>query len=184
VSNRKTGELHVCRWSSPEIRYFITMCTSDHGCCLNAPSVQGEILDAVKRSDTLGDTDTFAFVVMPDHIHWLVRLGHRLSLGRTIARLKAESRLGLAGIKMRWQRDFFEHRLRAEESAEDYGRYVFLNPYRAGLLELNGCWGGWWCPRPNRFEFLGMLNADGSVPREWITSHGDTGEREIHTGRE
>ena len=105
---------------------------------------------------------------MPDHIHWLFGLGCRLTLGRVMARMKAQSRETLASIGLVWQRDFFEHRLRAEESAEDYARYVFLNPYRAGTVAIAEIWRGWWCPRPELLRFMLHLNQNGSPPTKWI----------------
>ena len=120
------------------------------------------------ESDESGDTITDACTVMPDHLHWLFRLGGRLTLGRVVARFKANTKMSLAGGGLAWQRDFFEHRLRAEESVEDYGRYIFLNAYRAALLRPGDSWAGWWCPRPETFEFTGLLGANGSPPTEWL----------------
>jgi len=122
---------------------------------------------AVAASDARGDTQTLAATVMPDHTHWLFQLGGRLTFGRVVARLKTETRSVLAEGGLAWQRDFFEHRLRAEERVEDYGRYIFLNPYRARLRAGAG-WPGWLCVRPERFRSLELLNEDGSPPRAWI----------------
>jgi hypothetical protein len=119
---------------------------------------------------------------MPDHIHWLFRIGKRLSLGRVVGRFKVETRMKLVNAGLSWQRDFFEHRLRARETFEEYGRYIFLNPYRAGLLELNAHWLGWWCPDPAQFEFLGVLNRDECVPKEWIGAQQTMGEDGIPPG--
>jgi len=41
---------------------------------------------------------------------------------------------------VRWQRDFFDHRLRSWESAEEKGAYIRANPVRAGLVEEGGAW--------------------------------------------
>lgn len=106
---------------------------------------------------------------MPEHVHWLLALGSRLQLGRVIARLKAHTRDLLAGAGLVWQRDYFEHRLRSEDSTEDYARYVFLNPYRAGLIDAHSSWKGWWCPAPELFRFTALLNVHGGPPAEWIT---------------
>jgi putative transposase len=181
---RKTGELHHHRWSAPEIRYFVTVCISDHRSGLMTPGLRDLILESVQRSDSRQDTATFAFAIMPDHVHRLFRLGTRLSLGRVVGRFKVESRIGLAEAGLCWQRDFFEHRLRAEESVEKYGRYIFLNPYRAGLLKLNAIWLGWLCPNPAQFEFLARLNRDGFIPQEWIGPRGTIEENEIQIGRD
>lgn len=39
-----------------------------------------------------------------------------------------------------WQRDFFEHRLRSNESWELKGRYIRENPVRKGLVADSNLW--------------------------------------------
>jgi REP element-mobilizing transposase RayT len=43
-------------------------------------------------------------------------------------------------IGVRWQRDFFDHRLRGEESARDKEDYIWNNPVRAGLATRKEDW--------------------------------------------
>jgi REP element-mobilizing transposase RayT len=43
-------------------------------------------------------------------------------------------------LGIRWQRDFFEHRLRSEESFREKADYVLANPVRAGLVECEEDW--------------------------------------------
>ncbi len=168
MPNRKTSALHEHRFSAPAARYFVTFCTHERKAGLTAAPLANGILPCIKDSDAFLDTDTIACCVMPDHVHWLFALGHRLTLGRVIARLKAQSGRMLAAADLKWQRDFFEHRLRAEEVAEDYARYVFLNPYRASLLPAGEVWPAWWSSRPEALAFTAHLNPNGSPPREWI----------------
>ncbi|MEI6862744.1 MAG: transposase [Verrucomicrobiota bacterium] len=149
------------------MRYFVTCCTQKRRGSLTAIETSMLIRSAAVASDALGDTETYAFTVMPDHVHWLFQLGGRLSLGRLVARFKVQTGPVLDIGRLAWQRDFYEHRLRAEESSEAYGRYIFLNPYRAGLLH-DATWPGWFCARPEIFGFLALLNEDGSPPRAWI----------------
>ena len=165
---RRTSQLHGHRWSAPGVRYFVTACTRDRHRGLDAQPVTHAIIKNAMASDALGDSRTIALCVMPDHIHWLFELGQRLTLGRVIARMKAESRETLASACLAWQRDFFEHRLRAEDDAEDYARYVFLNPYRVGVVAAAAAWWGWWCPQPELLRFVAHLNPDGTPPPEWI----------------
>ncbi|MDD2764616.1 MAG: transposase [Opitutaceae bacterium] len=166
--SRRTSALHAHRWSQPASVYFVTCCTRFRATNLTSVPVTGVIHGVVSALDTNEDAITHAFTVMPDHVHWLFTLGNRLSLGRVIACLKAQTKDALSGEGLTWQRDFFEHRLSEEETIEPYGLYVFLNPYRAALLPAQVAWPHWWCPRPEDFEFLARLNHDGTPPAEWI----------------
>jgi hypothetical protein len=67
-----------------------------------------------------------------------------------------------------WQRDFWEHRLGYDETCEEYGLYLYLNPYRAGLLARSKAWTGWWVPEPRNFKFMELLGPKGEPPQEWI----------------
>ena len=168
MPTRCTEALHWNRWSASETRYFVTCCTRLRRPGLHRAAIGSVVRQAIHASDVAGDTSTAALPVMPEHLHWLFCLGSRLTLGRVIARFKASTRGSLASHALEWQRDFFEHRLRSEESVEDYGRYIFLNPYRAGLLSSESVWDGWWSPRPEVFRFTSLLSPNGAPPRERI----------------
>jgi putative transposase len=43
-------------------------------------------------------------------------------------------------LGVRWQRDFFEHRLREDESFREKSDYILANPVRAGLVEKPEDW--------------------------------------------
>ena len=86
----------------------------------------------------------FAWCIMPDHIHLLVQGGNivdsiRLFKGRLtpIARsISAERKL--------WQRSFYDHAIRKEESLHDVACYIWENPVRARIADKpsNYRWSG------------------------------------------
>jgi REP element-mobilizing transposase RayT len=86
-----------------------------------------------------GNADTLAYVVMPDHLHWLLVLGKRLSLSKVLANMKGFSAACInAEHRMRgrlWQPGFHDHGVRAEEDLRVLARYVIANPVRAGLVQ-------------------------------------------------
>ncbi len=45
-----------------------------------------------------------------------------------------------------WQRDFFDHRLRAEESFEEKANYIRMNPVRKRLVAAPDDWIWKWEP--------------------------------------
>jgi REP element-mobilizing transposase RayT len=91
-----------------------------------------------------GRADTLCFVVMPDHLHWLMVL-RRSDLSDTVRRLKGRS-ARLIGHSV-WQPNFHDHALRKDEDARTVARYIVANPLRAGLvarLENYPLWDAVW----------------------------------------
>ncbi|WP_278438542.1 REP-associated tyrosine transposase [Pseudomonas oryzihabitans] len=95
----------------------------------------------------LGDAQLLAWVLMPDHVHWLVSLGERFSLEGMVLRLKsASSRRVNAARKSRgtvWAPAYHDHALRAEEDVQAVARYIVANPVRAGLVRRVGDYPFW-----------------------------------------
>ena len=79
------------------------------------------------------------FLVMPDHLHFIVNIGGRgaTALPRVIANFK---HLLSARYGLRFQRDFFDTRLRDDvHFAEEYD-YILGNPVRKGLCVAPANW--------------------------------------------
>ena len=43
-------------------------------------------------------------------------------------------------LAIRWQRDFFEHRIRRDENLREKADYIVLNPVRVGLVDKPENW--------------------------------------------
>ncbi|MCH8553438.1 MAG: transposase [Natronospirillum sp.] len=72
-----------------------------------------------------------AFVVMPDHLHWLVQsLDGRIDI--LMRRVKSESSQKLG--RPVWQKGYHDRCLRREEDIREVARYIIANPLRAGLV--------------------------------------------------
>lgn len=90
----------------------------------------------------LNDTQalhSLAWVIMPDHLHWLLTLGEASELDKVMQRLKGRSAKAINRRLRRngpfWQHGYHEHALRAEEDIVDIARYIVANPLRAGLAK-------------------------------------------------
>jgi len=86
----------------------------------------------------LGWLHSHAWVLMPDHLHWLLTLGERATLSATINRFKSAGSHGLKQIldasgSPVWQAGFYDHALRKDEDVLAIARYIVANPVRAGL---------------------------------------------------
>jgi putative transposase len=94
--------------------------------------------DELKRFRGRGWFWLFAFAVMPDHIHILVRLPDASrSLGRIVATLKSsiQFKSRRAGVDLEWQDNFYDHVVRQNEQLEEIAGYILRNPERAGLVK-------------------------------------------------
>ncbi len=111
-------------------------------------------------------------VVMPDHIHLLVILGERLTLGKSIARLKAKTSALLTSFSptLEWERDFFDRHVRPDEDCLALFLYIFLNPYRANLCARYERWPWYYCRVEDWAWFKDWLDADRPQP-EWLESY-------------
>jgi REP element-mobilizing transposase RayT len=123
--------------------YFVTFCTYKRRKILASNVVQEALCDFGKKGLRQKNTALGRYVIMPDHVHLFVR-GPRdfaltrwmASLRRTLGRALKEG--GTAGPY--WQRGFFDHLLRHDESYTEKWEYVRLNPERAGLVEKADDW--------------------------------------------
>ena len=75
--------------------------------------------------------ETLAYVVMPDHVHWLIQVGGDLSEAVRIYKARVSLDLGAKP----WQRGFHDHGIRREEDLRSIARYIVANPLRAGLVD-------------------------------------------------
>ena len=137
--------------------FFITMRTHrGHPWFLLHPSLADFGVNLLHQLWTDRGAKLYTWCVMPDHIHLLLQDEQivdfvRLFKGRMTPRASA-----LEKSRRLWQRSFYDHALRGEESLAQVASYVWENPVRTALVEnpLNYPWSGsgvW----PNWREFYG-----------------------------
>lgn len=147
--------------------YFVTLCTRNRHPGLTAT----EPADAVARElhEMAGDRSIVAraWVIMPDHVHLFLRTTEALALGQIVGRLKAGTRSALALRGLAWQGNFYEHCIRPDEPVEDVLRYMFLNPYRAGLASATEPYRHYWISPEDAAWFHASVDDLRPVP-EWL----------------
>ena len=154
------------RVSIPNAEYFITVCTDQRRIGLTTPEVAKAILAEAQAMAVDTTWQLRCSVVMPDHLHLLVVLGERLTLGQSIARLKSKTKSMLVAQSpsLKWERDFFDHHVRPEDERLSLFLNVFLNPYRAGLCPRDGSWPWYFCREVDWAWFKGLLDEDRPLP--------------------
>ena len=121
---------------SPE--WFLTICTRPKGLNQLCHRETGhKIIDLIQDYHHRRIWHVALVVLMPDHLHAILSAFGSRSLESTVSSWK---RLAAKRLKIRWQRGFFDHRLRSESSAQQKWKYVMQNPVRAGFVSTPEEW--------------------------------------------
>jgi putative transposase len=88
-------------------------------------------INILKEDQARQQSKTLAFVVMPDHVHWLM-IVKKTDLSKTVKRIKSISSRCIA--ELHWSDGFYDHMIRSDENLRTVARYIVANPVRAGLV--------------------------------------------------
>jgi len=133
--------LRLGRFSQAGQVYMITVVTLGRQPFFTDFAAARALVHTLKTESDLHRADTLAYVVMPDHLHWLMQLQEGAQLARCVRNVKSVTthRLG----QPVWQRGFHDHAVRREEDLQALARYVVANPVRAGLVSRTGLYPHW-----------------------------------------
>jgi putative transposase len=123
--------------------YFITCCTYRRRPHLANDRVHEAFVKFSKRARNDFAVAVGRYVILPDHLHLFVALPHDVKLGEwvgTLKRVLARSVERSGSSDPLWQRGFFDHVLRSNESYAQKWTYVRENPVRAGLVKSADDW--------------------------------------------
>jgi REP element-mobilizing transposase RayT len=138
------------RFSAANNIYLITMVTHERRKLFESFPLARLAINQLSRVDAEKSASTFAFVVMPDHIHWLCQLNGEVTLSRVVQKFKSavtrELRLQATDSpRAVWQKGFHDHAIRKDEDIAAIARYVIENPVRAGLVSDVRDYSHWNC---------------------------------------
>ncbi|ROM86874.1 transposase [Pseudomonas brassicacearum] len=99
-----------------------------------------------KHAHDSNQVNSLAWVVMPDHFHWLLQINEG-SLSQVIGAVKARCTRRLncwAGTSgPLWQSGFHDRAIRDNEDLLPFAQYIITNPLRAGLADRIGDYPLW-----------------------------------------
>ena len=114
------------------------------------------LVDELRDVQMAGLANSLAWVVMPDHFHWLVEL-RAGSLSAVVQRVKSKTAIAVNRVTGRqgrfWQWGYHDKAVRYEEDLREFARYIIANPVRAGLVKCVGDYPLWdtiWLDRRNQ----------------------------------
>ncbi|MBP5944660.1 MULTISPECIES: REP-associated tyrosine transposase [Pseudomonas] len=138
--------LRAGRYGEANRIYLLTTNTLNRAPVFKEFALGRLVVDQFRNAQNLGLANSLAWVVMPDHFHWLIEL-QQGSLSELMQKTKSMS---TKAVKQRtgrnislWQRGFHDRALRREEDLVKMARYVVANPLRAGLVEKLGDYPLW-----------------------------------------
>ena len=123
------------RWSAKGQVYLITFVTKDRRPIFQEFRLARALICCINTSPHVS---TLAFVVMPDHVHWLICLDGDAPLSKAIKSAKAISARRINRLRkssgQTWQPGFHDYAIRREEDIRGVARYIVANPIRSKLV--------------------------------------------------
>jgi putative transposase len=105
------------------------------------PDLGSELLCAAKRYHESARWWCELFLLMPDHWHALLSFPPEAGMSRTLRDWKRGT-TRFQNIK--WQENYFDHRIRNPKEREETWHYTRRNPTAKGLVAKEDDWPCWW----------------------------------------
>ncbi|WP_338920020.1 transposase [Pseudomonas silesiensis] len=138
--------LRLGRYAEPNRIYLLTTNTLGRAPVFKDFSLGRLIVSQFRHAQNQGWAISLAWVVMPDHFHWLIEL-QQGSLSELMQKTKSLSTRSINMATGRkgslWQQGYHDRALRREEDLVKVARYVVANPLRAGLVGKLGDYPLW-----------------------------------------
>ncbi|WP_347901800.1 transposase [Pseudomonas purpurea] len=134
------------RCSEPGRAYLITAVVHQRRHIFSEWSLGRLLVAELRRAHEEQRVNSIAWVIMPDHFHWLVQLEQH-TLAQLIQATKSRSTLTINRALNRkgafWQTGYHDQAIRDDEDLLPFARYIVANPLRAGLVEKIGDYPLW-----------------------------------------
>ena len=145
-ANKHARDLRKGRHSEPGYTYLLTAIIHNRRPVFAEWQIGRLLVAEMRAAEACGLVQSLAWVVMPDHLHWLVTLqsGELPALVQGIkgrSAITVNRALGIQG--QLWQKGFHDHALRKDEDLQVVARYIVANPLRAGLVKQIGDYPLW-----------------------------------------
>lgn len=157
--NRKVNRLQSYNYST-EGYYFVTVCVESRLCCLGEIVKEEMVLNEFGKivnscwqdlSNHYKNCSLDQFIIMPNHIHGIIVVApvgeglkpsptrvHGLSeIVRGFKTFSSRKINQLNQIHFSWQRSFYDHVIRKDESLNNIRQYILSNPYKWAVDKEN-----------------------------------------------
>ena len=118
---------------------------------LTDPQIVGQLIDSIHHYHQQQKWSCYLFVILPDHLHGLFSFAKEPGMSRIVADWKRYHRLH---IGVRWQANYFDHRIRDAAAFSETYAYLERNPVALGI-----------CDRPEDWPHRGQAMSVDDVPK-------------------
>ena len=140
-------DLRIGRYSSSGQVYLVTTVTAGRVPLFLDFGLARCVVAELRHAHTTGRVNSLAWVLMPDHLHWLFQLVDAYTLAQVLQGFKGRSARAVhlrdGGQGSIWQHGYHDRALRKEEEVRAVARYLASNPLRAGLVTQLGDYAHW-----------------------------------------
>ena len=137
--------------------YFISSAKARNAPTLDNTACFQVIRSELDRLETEGLWEWMAVVVMPDHLHMVIRLGEGADLSRAMNLFKGRSSSRINQGRYTkgpvWFRGFHDHLIRLDQPIPNFLKYILQNPVDAHLATLPSDW-PYLLVIPNAYDML------------------------------
>ncbi|MEN2394858.1 REP-associated tyrosine transposase [Pseudomonas halotolerans] len=141
-----SNQLRFGRYSQSGQIYLLTVNTRNREPLFGRFKTGRLVVDAFRKAQEEQFAHSLAWVVMPDHFHWLIEL-QGIGISKLMARTKSRTTVTFNRLMQRegslWQEGFHDRAIRKEEDLQAVARYIVANPLRAGLVKKIGDYSLW-----------------------------------------
>jgi REP element-mobilizing transposase RayT len=135
------------RASVADATYLVTATTHERERLFEGWRFAAPAAATFERPGVLRESRMLAWVLMPDHAHWLLTVGEGDTLQGVVGRLKSasarEANRGGGREGRVWQPAFHDRAMRKDDDLAAAARYIVANPKRAGLVRRVGDYPYW-----------------------------------------
>ncbi|MEM9160015.1 MAG: transposase [Verrucomicrobiota bacterium] len=125
-------------WVPNASLYFITICCQHrHRNTLAKPDIAAPLFETIAYREKLLHWSVHLMLLMPDHLHAFIAFSPHQSMTKTISDWKQYT---AKKLKIDWQANYFDHRIRNDAELQEKWSYVLNNPVRANLCQSPEDW--------------------------------------------
>jgi len=136
----------------PGATWFFTLVTFERRRIFNTEIAVSQLWQAIETANQKLPFKLEAFVILPDHIHWLMSLPEndsdystrikliKTSFTKSYLEGQNEPARNAKGEMRVWQSRFWEHWIRDEKDLSRHLDYIHFNPVKHGLVESPEQW--------------------------------------------